>query len=273
MPLNIVGSNFSKVWAEKLTSAVVLKIQEHMIDQMLTVRDVRKLFESVDLDSTGVLNLHEFTHFISKLQVEPPLSPSSMRVLFAVRTLARRLSLVHTQAPMAPVHLRQAFDENHSDYISFFEFCHVVFPDLDIEEMVLHDAPQKVDGSKSAFMQMADGVSTLLSPRRTASSDLAEHKFKVGDRVKHKSRGIGTVIELMEDMRTRIQFDDGEEHRCAQPSIESGAHAFLPIGSSITRPCFGSVRLADLHAQGRAHQGKRQVAARSECSTEAEVAG
>ena len=121
------------------------------------------------------------------------------------------------------------FDENNTGFISFFEFCHVVFPDLDIEEMVLHDAPQKIECSKSAFMQMADGVSTLLSPvssfskRRTASSDLAEHKFKVGDRVKHKSRGIGTVIELMEDMRTRIQFDDGEEHRCAQPSIESGA--------------------------------------------------
>ena len=41
----------------------------------------------------------------------------------------------------------------------------------------------------------------------------AEFKFAVGDRVRHAKRGLGTVTELMFDGRTRIAFDDGDEHR------------------------------------------------------------
>ena len=43
----------------------------------------------------------------------------------------------------------------------------------------------------------------------------AKGEFKVmgGARVRHKKRGTGTIIELMEDGRTRVAFDNGEEHR------------------------------------------------------------
>ena len=43
--------------------------------------------------------------------------------------------------------------------------------------------------------------------------EAASVEYKVGDRVHHKYRGAGTVTELMEDGRTRIMFDSGEEHR------------------------------------------------------------
>ena len=43
--------------------------------------------------------------------------------------------------------------------------------------------------------------------------EIATVEYKVGDRVQHKYRGGGTVTELMEDGRTRIIFDSGEEHR------------------------------------------------------------
>ena len=36
-------------------------------------------------------------------------------------------------------------------------------------------------------------------------------------RVRHLSRGAGTVTELMPDGRTRVAFDSGEEHRYAPP--------------------------------------------------------
>jgi len=36
--------------------------------------------------------------------------------------------------------------------------------------------------------------------------------FKVGDRVRHTFRGAGVVSECMEDARTRVTFDNGEEH-------------------------------------------------------------
>jgi hypothetical protein len=47
-------------------------------------------------------------------------------------------------------------------------------------------------------------------------------KLKVmgGARVRHKTRGAGTIIELMEDGRTRVAFDDGEEHRYKPASMK-----------------------------------------------------
>ena len=42
----------------------------------------------------------------------------------------------------------------------------------------------------------------------------------VGARVWHESRGKGTVTELMEDGRTRVAFDSGEEHRYKPASTQ-----------------------------------------------------
>ena len=112
MPLTIVGTNFSKVWEDKEKTSVVVKIQEHLIDRNLSITDVQAIFEEADLDTTGVINLREFSLFLDQMCLEPRLTPSQMRSLFTV------------------------FDENNTGFISFFEFCHVVFPDMDIEAMV-----------------------------------------------------------------------------------------------------------------------------------------
>ena len=37
--------------------------------------------------------------------------------------------------------------------------------------------------------------------------------FAVGERVRHVTRGDGTVVELLEDGRTKVEFDNGGEHR------------------------------------------------------------
>ena len=54
-------------------------------------------FESIDLDRTGVLDYEEFSLFVNQLNLRPPISASSMRTLF------------------------NAFDENKTGFISFFE--------------------------------------------------------------------------------------------------------------------------------------------------------
>ena len=44
--------------------------------------------------------------------------------------------------------------------------------------------------------------------------------FAVGQRVVHGKRGAGVVSELMEDGRTRVTFDNGDEHRYAPESLD-----------------------------------------------------
>ena len=62
-------------------------------------------------------------------------------------------------------------------------------------------------------------ISSERSARSSGRDADADFKFAVGARVKHSIRGVGTVTEHMEDGRTRIVFDSGEEHRYAERSL------------------------------------------------------
>ena len=62
------------------------------------------------------------------------------------------------------------------------------------------------------------------------------YRYAVGDRVRHKDRGIGNVTEHMLDGRTVISFDSGETHRSPSPcpaptptpAVDSQATLTLP---------------------------------------------
>ena len=43
--------------------------------------------------------------------------------------------------------------------------------------------------------------------------------FALGTRVRHRERGLGSVTEMMDDGRTRVAFDNGEEHRYKPASL------------------------------------------------------
>ena len=43
--------------------------------------------------------------------------------------------------------------------------------------------------------------------------------IEVGVRLNHPERGPGIVVEIMEDGRTRVRFDSGEEHRYKPSSL------------------------------------------------------
>ena len=61
-----------------------------------------------------------------------------------------------------------------------------------------------------------ESASASASASGSANSMREAHAgFMVGERVHHQGRGAGIVDELMQDGRTRIRFDSGEEHRCA----------------------------------------------------------
>ena len=56
-------------------------------------------------------------------------------------------------------------------------------------------------------------------------------KFSVGARVWHQTHGAGTVAELMEDGRTRVTFDNGQEHRYRPSSTAK----LLPLRRTLAR--------------------------------------
>tara|TARA_B110001452_G_scaffold196118_1_gene166099 strand:- start:4103 stop:8938 length:4836 start_codon:yes stop_codon:yes gene_type:complete len=59
----------------------------------------------------------------------------------------------------------------------------------------------------------------------------------VGSRVRHPTRGVGTVVELMDDGRTRIKFDagDGSTHRYKPHRLQSMAPLVTTVGEMLTK--------------------------------------
>ena len=56
-------------------------------------------------------------------------------------------------------------------------------------------------------------VAGFKPPKNRVVVGLTPDQVYPGMRVKHLARGQGTVVERMEDGRTKIRFDDGEEHK------------------------------------------------------------
>ena len=63
------------------------------------------------------------------------------------------------------------------------------------------------------------GSSGSSSTRRSSGGEGGRYKFALGTRVRHVFRGNGVVTELMADGRTRVKFDDGDEHRYQRSSL------------------------------------------------------
>ena len=110
MPITIVGNNFAFVLEEKEKLAVVLSIQQHLIDRNMRAENILDLFNEIDDNLDGAIDYKEFKRFVVKLGVS--LKPSSLRRLF------------------------QVFDEDNSSRVTCKEFCHLIFPDVDAVDMM-----------------------------------------------------------------------------------------------------------------------------------------
>ena len=71
----------------------------------------------------------------------------------------------------------------------------------------------------------------MFATKRPSLDELSKHRKTrvpvpvlerpaVGTRVDHPVHGEGVVVELMEDGRTRVEFDNGESHRYHMQSME-----------------------------------------------------
>lgn len=151
-----------------------------------------------------------------------------------------------------------AFDKDSTGTVDFVEFVQMIFPDIDELELIdmqWHEKGSSADPRGTQRRLSRDTLAELeqedlrkvamakyrgLHPLRkrlssmsrgsfkggggggvggTEAAEAAVHAFKLHARVTHQSRGAGTVIELMEDGRTRIRFDCGEEHRYRPSSM------------------------------------------------------
>jgi hypothetical protein len=136
MPITIVGNNFTLAIEEKEKLAVVLAIQEHLIDNHMRAENILDLFDEIDTNGNREIDYKEFKTFIIQLMKGSHvcLKPSSLRRLFAV------------------------FDEDGSGTITCHEFCHLIFPDVDI------DTWDPSTGDTEAFAAMVNTSSTPIHP-------------------------------------------------------------------------------------------------------------
>ena len=107
MPLNIVGANFAVAWEERSKLMFVRQVQKKCIDQRMSLAGIRRLFQEADTHNSGQLDYLEF------------------------RALCRELGLYFSSSEAR--RLFKLFDEDQTGEISFFEYCHLIFPNLDVE--------------------------------------------------------------------------------------------------------------------------------------------
>merc|ERR1719272_1254034 len=139
MPITIVGNNFTLAIEEKEKLAVVLSIQQHLIDRHMRADNILELFNEIDTSGDGNIDYKEFKFFVIKLMrgSHVCLKPSSMRRLFAV------------------------FDEDGSGCVTCQEFCHLIFPDVDIDTWDEHE------GDAETFAAMVNKESGNKAPTFT----------------------------------------------------------------------------------------------------------
>ncbi|EOD35053.1 hypothetical protein EMIHUDRAFT_455390 [Emiliania huxleyi CCMP1516] len=121
MPLAIVGNNFSMAWEEREMMQFVLQVQRKCIDRNISLAGIQVLFEEADTHGSGYLDYLEFRRFCEDLGLDH--SPSE----------ASEAGLTHTGPD-----LRRSRPDSRSGGITFFEYCHHIFPDLDVEWLAEH---------------------------------------------------------------------------------------------------------------------------------------
>ena len=96
---------------------------------------------------------------------------------------------------------------------------------------------ESLDGglSRRDLMAPREGPGRSRSSRGSSRAGrMQTFSFAVGTRVRHEKRGPGVVTELMDDGRTRVQFDNGDQHRYNLSSMHklSAEHPARPQPSN-----------------------------------------
>jgi len=83
--------------------------------------------------------------------------------------------------------------------------------------------------------------------RRFSAAAPKKSPLVLGERVVHETHGGGKVAELMDDGRTRIAFENGEEHRYRNTSLQK----IFALGTQVIHDTRGGGTVAEFMADGR----------------------
>lgn len=83
--------------------------------------------------------------------------------------------------------------------------------------------------------------------RRFSMAAPKKSPLQLGERVVHETHGLGKVAELMDDGRTRIEFDNGEEHRYKNTSLQK----VFALGSRVIHDSRGGGTVVEFREDGR----------------------
>lgn len=141
MPLAIVGNNFTTVWNQRQHLQIVLRVQAHFLEEDITLEELTRVFYEADLNLTGELSYLEFRKFLTGLGITH-LSAVEARHVFGIVDEVRASESPTRTRPIAraqPADPRKltlrASLQAGNNAISFFEFCHFIFPELDVEHL------------------------------------------------------------------------------------------------------------------------------------------
>jgi hypothetical protein len=153
MPLAIVGTNFTKVWADRNQFLIADKTKSKFSRNGVTPEILRKLFTETDKDGSGTISKDEFIAFLT-----------DMNLGFTVAQIVR---------------LFRTLDADKSGQVSFNEFHNFLFPELECdddedEDMMAAFSAVRSPIKRGAFLHASSpqavalpaGSPTVLSSRR-----------------------------------------------------------------------------------------------------------
>jgi hypothetical protein len=153
LPITIVSTNFSRVWQARQKTRVVTLIQMSMLKRFMRVETVIGQFHELNISGDGGLSMIEFGTMLRGLGLNS--RTVEVRSIFAT------------------------FDPNGSGGVDVEEFCHVVFPEYEIESLSLKErarmsssyVDRKSRRRSSAFARMIRRMSHGRTVNGTVNDD------------------------------------------------------------------------------------------------------
>merc|ERR1712113_265659 len=69
MPVGIIGNTFNTVWNDRGRTLLISRTRNALVKLGYTVHNIRQLFEMMDEDNNGVLDLNEFCKLLKQMKM------------------------------------------------------------------------------------------------------------------------------------------------------------------------------------------------------------
>ena len=173
--------------------------------------EFQKLWDHIDTDKSGAIELRELRDAI-EMAARPPRCPEGA-------------------PPSHPrvMALREIYGDTPSDAereknrrLELLQSVEIMKTLGEIENAAAVEALETLNfkAGEVIFNQGDDGDACYFVSAGRCYASRHRHEFEEGQRVEHKKRGVGTVIEVTDDPDlTRVLFDAGDEHKYGPSSL------------------------------------------------------